>query len=406
MYIRRFRVKNYMCHKETEVVLSPIAVFVGPNAGGKSALFDAILNFSMVARGNIRQAFGPYPFSYAATKFHGALPIERIGFRADMSSCAEAGEHLQYILDYTQQGGGDFGAPGFRITNERLLLQPSNQVIFDRNEPASSPLRKALQYLEEDRGILAALRTAYLAGDADAQDSPYVEVARGISRFNRFRLNPYDLAAPSRLPDVSAESEFAPRIGYQGEDLASSLYYLKETKNPALEVIAERVRKVAPEFQRFEFNFLGPDRVAFLMVFDDARGEIPAVRVSSGLLMYLGLMVLTCSPNRPPVLLIEEPENGLTPTAIREFYAAVHELALRTSVQDRSQVLISSHSPFVICEAWNGEDRDFIHQVKVVDGFSVTRTFAEAIRDAGIVLRTGDQLGLKAAELVMSGYCS
>lgn len=128
---------------------------------------------------------------------------------------------------------------------------------------------------------------------------------------------------------MSATSAFPPRIGYQGEELAGCLYYLKETNNPALAVIAERVRRISPQFDRFEFSLLGPERIAFQMVFTDARAEVPAVRVSSGLLLYVGLMVLIYSPNRPPVLMVEEPENGLTPRAISEFHSAVRELALK-----------------------------------------------------------------------------
>jgi hypothetical protein len=56
----------YGIHQDTTVGLLPLTVFVGPNGGGKSAFFDALLNFSMLARGNLRQAFGPYPFSFRA----------------------------------------------------------------------------------------------------------------------------------------------------------------------------------------------------------------------------------------------------------------------------------------------------------------------------------------------------
>lgn len=69
MYIHELTVRNYMIHRSTSITLSPITVLIGPNGGGKSALFDAILNFSMLSRGSIKQAFGHYPYSYAATKY-------------------------------------------------------------------------------------------------------------------------------------------------------------------------------------------------------------------------------------------------------------------------------------------------------------------------------------------------
>jgi len=70
MYIHELAVRNYLIHKNTKLSLSPVTVLVGPNGGGKSALFDAILNFSIVARGNIRQGFGQYPYSFSATRYH------------------------------------------------------------------------------------------------------------------------------------------------------------------------------------------------------------------------------------------------------------------------------------------------------------------------------------------------
>jgi hypothetical protein len=62
----------------------------------------------------------------------------------------------------------------------------------------------------------------------------------------------------------------------------------------------------------------------------------------------------------------------------------------------------------VICEAWNGEDRNFIHQIKVDDGKALVRKFKTVIENEGIQLRKkkGERtsLGLSTAEEVMSGY--
>ena len=97
------------------------------------------------------------------------------------------------------------------------------------------------------------------------------------------------------------------------------------------------------------------------------------------MLIFIGLIVLVATPNRPPVLMIEEPENGLTPQAIKAFYQSLRILALNPKPEQRSQILISSHSPFVICEAWNGEDRDFIQQVKVTEGRTGIRKFSAVV---------------------------
>ena len=143
------------------------------------------------------------------------------------------------------------------------------------------------------------------------------------------------------------------------------------------------------------------------MKFSDGRGSINAARMSLGNLIFLGLMVLTYSPNRPPVMLLEEPENGLTPLAIEHFYQAIRKLAFREDAAQRSQILISSHSPFVMCEAWNGEDRDFIHQAKIENGQCVIRKLSDVAAQNAVLRKdkSGEriELGLKTAAELMSG---
>jgi len=404
MYISQLRVRNYLIHKDTSLDLTPLTVLVGPHGGGKSALFDAMLNFSMVSRGNLRQAFGPYPYSFRATRHQAASKMARIGYEVHMSRSMGEDPFLAYEIAYSQLKSTE-QEPRFTIPTERLVKMPDGIVLFDRKDPDAYKITKGL-VLEDDRSLFAAIRHAELTKTKVKIDDLLSYCARQISHFNRFKLDPGVLAQPSRLPDPTRYT--ISRIGYHGEDLAATLYHLNETQHPALEVIYDSMRAIDPLFEGFEFNTVGTDRIAFAAKYSDDRKVITSVRLSSGTLTYLGLITLVATPSRPPLLMIEEPENGLTPQAVRSFYQAVRTLANHEDPQRRSQVLISSHSPFVICEAWNGEDRDFIHQVKVSEGKALIRKFGKVIDDEGIQLRKkhGERtnLGLSTAEEVMSGY--
>ena len=221
-------------------------------------------------------------------------------------------------------------------------------------------------------------------------------------------------AAEYRIPDIRTdelEGSRIPRIDHKGEDLAAVLYYLSETNDPLLEEIQKKLQDVLEGFDEFQFNHIGADRIGFSVKFKDERGIVPATNLSDGTLTLLGLLVLVSTPNRPPILMIEEPENGLTPQATRAFYKAVRELAFHKDPNRRSQVILSSHSPFVICEAWNGDDRDFIYQVKPEAGKARIRKFSEVIEDEKISLgkdKAGRRthLSLNTASEVMAGYWS
>lgn len=394
-----------MIHQDTQISLKPLTVLVGPNGGGKSALFDAMLNFSMLSRGNIQQAFGPYPYSYRATIYRGTSPLSRIGFEILMSESQDSEIKFKYEIKYNEEN------QTFTIFDEKLTQVPDNRILFDRSDVDRYPDFAQLKF-ERDRSLFSAIRMKSTVSGVNI-DPTLVSLTQQISKFNKFLLDPSTLAAPSRLPDLTAGSANAqpPRIGYRGEDLAATLYFLSETSNPSYAAICDKVRKLVPEFSGFGFNTVGADRIAFSILYSDTRESIPSVRLSSGMLIYIGLIALVLTPNRPPVLMIEEPENGLTPQAIKAFYEAVRSLALNTEPQNRTQVLLSSHSPFVICEAWNGEDRDFIHQVMVRDGKSLIRKFSNIIEDLGIHLqkdKDGNRtiLSLKNAEEIMSGFLS
>lgn len=402
MFIRHFEISNFKIHRNTSLDLFPITVFVGPNSGGKSAIFDALINFSMVCRGNLSEAFSQFPFSFDALRHHGASPSARIRYEADLSSDVADGETLHYVIEFSQNPGTDT-APTYALHNEELRV--GSTVIFSRSRDRCDLVGlSSLKF--EGRSIFAAIRRAEWLDEFSEKHPLIALCARGISRIGRYRLDPALLARPGRVFDVdpgeSASSGQTPWLSYRGEDLASVLYFLSETQSPILDGIVQRVAEGIQGFEGLAFNRVGSDRVGFSARFADKRGVVVAPNLSDGCLAMIGLVTLALMPGRPAVLCIEEPENGLTPRATRVFYRTVREIAEGAESQ-RSQVLLSSHSPFVIVDAWNGDHRDFIYQCNPSEGMAKLAKLSEVVRDAG-ALRSGGVLGLALAEQVMDGF--
>jgi hypothetical protein len=247
--------------------------------------------------------------------------MERISFSTRISrSFEEVASYIEYSVSYAQVGPYDpsSASPAFAIFDESIVDE-NGTTLFNRSNLSQHAMGNTHMHLAEDRTILAAIRAAQLAGDYEEVHPVVTEAAREIGRITKFRLDPQNLARPSRRPDMSTERPSdtpPPRLDYRGEDLASVLYYLEESNDPLLGLIGRKLATVLPGFEGFEFNTVGTDRIGFSAVFSDSRGTIPAANLSDGTLSLIGLMTLLLSPGKPAVICLEEPENGLTPSAI------------------------------------------------------------------------------------------
>src|SRR5712692_1322116 len=241
MFIRHFELSNFKIHRDTSLDLFPITVFVGPNSGGKSAIFDALINFSMVCRGNLSEAFNQYPFSFEALRHHGASVSARIRYLVELSLNATSDETLRYLIEFSQNQGTEMN-PMYSIHNEELNV--GSRLVFSRSKDLCDiEGLPSLQF--QDRSIFAAIRRAEWSEEFSRTHALIAACAREISRIGRYRLDPALLARPGRVVDVEpGESESVgqtPWLSYRGEDLASVLYFLSETDSPILGEIVQRV---------------------------------------------------------------------------------------------------------------------------------------------------------------------
>jgi len=406
MFIERLTIRNFECHRETSLRdLSNITVLIGPNGSGKTALFEAIRTFSRLMSGPVDQAFGPPPFAFRS-KLARTATEEALSFEGIIKHQDHPHESLDYQLKVgVLRSGFDAEEPVLSILQEKAVALPSGKVLVDRQ--SSTCLIKELPAapMNSSMSMFAAVRARHLAGQPITGFEFIRSVARDAPLVLRYRLEPHALSHASVAPEIDDSDRQPVNLGYEGGQLASCLFWLSEVKPDVLARIVEIVKQSVPNLEGFHFNNIGADKVGFSLRFSDARRMTQAPNVSAGTLLLIGLTTLLLMPSRPRIACIEEPENGLTLDSVRVFYRTLKDHSGVQSSWARCQFLLSSHSPFVVVDAWNQDDRAFIWRLRLDQGSTVTENLKTLLDSdtTGAVLKKGGVLGLKTAEELMCG---
>lgn len=132
----------------------------------------------------------------------------------------------------------------------------------------------------------------------------------------------------------------AGRIASSGEDLASFLYIQQQNHRAAFDNIRRNLSLIIPSISsiQLELNSLGE-----VELFIHEHGtKLSARVVSEGTLRLLGVIALAHYPQPPSIVIIEEPENGVTPERLD-----IIERILRSLTEQGTQVIITTHSEAV-----------------------------------------------------------
>ena len=126
-----------------------------------------------------------------------------------------------------------------------------------------------------------------------------------------------------------------------GSDLPWVLADLQKTGPEAFQEWLAHVRTALPDIRNIQVTVQPDDRFAYISIEYDNGVIVPSWTVSDGTLRLLALTALAYLGENQGTYLIEEPENGIHPTAVATIYQSL------ASVYD-SQVLVATHSPVLI----------------------------------------------------------
>jgi predicted ATPase len=168
-------------------------------------------------------------------------------------------------------------------------------------------------------------------------------------------LDPRLLSAPS--PGGSADSK-----KIKGDRLARMISFLKLYRLRFEDWLAH-VRTALPEIRNIDSIARPEDNTRYVMVLYNDDVQVPSWMLSEGTLRLLQLTILAYLPDFHGVYLIEEPENGVHPSALETIYQSLSSIY-------SAQVLVSSHSPILLNMA---KPKQLLCFSKSPDGVKIVR---------------------------------
>jgi predicted ATPase len=338
MKIVSIKIKNYRMFKNIHIRdIPPFCVIIGANGTGKSTLFDIFGFLRDALKNNIRQALqirGGYREIITRGQEQENIEIE-LQFPMKILDTERL---VTYILIIGQNKNrpvikreilrykrGEHGKPfhfldfqlgqGYAITNEEDFSKPDKELDREEQQLESNDIL-AIKGLGQFQRFKAATAFRSLIENWHVSDF-HISEARG-----------------------SKEISYAEHLSPTGDNIATVAQYIYQQYPKIFQQILEKMKQRVPGISSVEAKETEDGRL--ILRFQDQAFKDPFIDryVSDGTMKMFAYLILLFDPNPHPLLCVEEPENQLYPTLLKEL---AEEFAHYSD--QGGQVFVSSHSP-------------------------------------------------------------
>lgn len=331
--IESLRVENYRALRDVTLNdLTPMTVLLGPNGSGKSTVFDVFNFLSECFQFGLRHAW------------------DRRGRGKELKSRGSSGP-IVFELKYREKTNTpiityhlaiDEGSKGPEVVEEWLQWrrgqkgQPFRFLEFRKGvgRAVSGELPDA-----EDQRKDSTLRSPDLiAVNTLGQLAEHPRVAALREFITDWYVSYLSIDQTRNQPEAGPQE----RLNKDGGNLPNVIQYMKEQHPERLDEIFAVLRQRIPRLERVESELMPNGQL--LLQIKDAPFEQPVLAkfASDGTMKMLAYLTVLYDPEPPRFIGIEEPENFLHPRLLPELAEECRAAA------ERSQLLITSHSPFLL----------------------------------------------------------
>ncbi len=287
MRIKKIQIKNFKSLVDFELEdLKPFCAFVGPNASGKSNIFEALEFTNYLIR-----------FSYEAPSFFGGrllLSFNPVAFEKVLS------DRINIDITFNDE------------MNINYFLEFSNEANSENNLAHLGSKRKP------ENPFSLEVADIILKNKIKRKDFVKRWISNGgfyendfeifIDNFSRIFVGKSEL---NRIPTING------KLGPDASNISQVLGMILENADTRTDFI-DWLRILIPEFKNIELKQSNIDGTFDFFIYEKGSSKpFPKHLISDGTYNILALMAAVYQSNEPQFLCIEEPENGLHPQAIQ-----------------------------------------------------------------------------------------
>ncbi len=314
--LEQLKVKNFKSIRDQTLRLGRLNVFIGGNGSGKSNLIGVFHFLNRVVAGDLQNYTG---------ETGGADIILHFGRKQSPS--------LSIELEF---------AEGNLANGYAFELRPTAQDRF---------IFSSESFWFHDRKYQNPLSNYLGSGHSEALVQKSTERIAGHVRndLDSYRIYHFHDTSPSAKVKQTGDVDDNRRLNTDASNLAAFLYRLQRKHAGYFQNIEDTIRQIAPFFEGFQLrpSELNPDKIRLEWKEKGSETYFNAHALSDGTLRFMCLATLLLQPIMPNVILLDEPELGLHPTAIGLLADLLQSAAQRTQilVATQSVTLVNQFTP-------------------------------------------------------------
>ena len=323
MSLQSLRVRNFKAVVNSKTVkLGPLTAFIGNNGAGKSSLIEALETYQAIVRDGLDLAMQRW-LGIEHVRHKGQEAKERMGQAVNPIAWELAlGDSPRKVRRLSMTVNNDPAANRMFIASERFTLPAG--IWCDRDST-----NRTVPY-DSGRSLLALRLEAEI-----------LETRDEVLAWQFLTLSPEHMG----LPVSQQRTKGHVRLASDGSNVADFLLDLRRQDVNAFNGIVETMAFVLPYAKDIQPTLTSSEieRKAWLQLSEDTF-KVPGWLLSTGTLRMLALLALLRHPKPPPLIVVEEIENGLDPRSIHLIVEEIRSAVL----SGVTQVIVTTHSPYLL----------------------------------------------------------